>query len=191
MSKLSKYSPSKQATLIVSVLAMAVCLGCAGETPAKTANAKPAGSSSASETVAKSQNTKPKMLVDLPQITAAKTLMMDDCSQISFMADDAAFTKSRTGELNALGIIDIAAAKTGLELIATLPDSHDNQFIKPLSEIVPKIQECFSLYEKAIAAGKPFSDGSEAGPKMAKLASEYSLQLSVAIDESLKLTEQK
>ena len=183
-------STTKYQTLTPFILALAVCLGCTGESKT-TADLKPASSSSTSQPVAPVKNTKPKLQVDQTQIQTAKSALTDVCSQISFMADDAAFAKSRTGENNALGIIDIAAAQKGLELIATLPDSHDNQFIKPLSEIVPKIQECFSLYEKAIAADKPFSDGSEVGPKMAKLASEYSLQLSVAIDESLKLTEQK
>ncbi len=184
-------STTQYRTLTPFALALAVCLGCAGESPTSTADGKKTNSSPNSQPVAPAQEAKPKMQVDQAQIKSTKSSLVDVCSQISFMADDAAFAKSRTGENNALGIIDIAAAQKGLELIATLPDSHDNQFIKPLSEIVPKIQECFSLYEKAIASDKPFSDGSEVGPKMAKLASEYSLQLSVAIDESLKLTEQK
>lgn len=128
----------------------------------------------------------PTRPIDLAAVTEAKKLISLSCSQISFMQDDAAFERSRTGQDNALGIIDVNSLKKAIELVAQLPDNHDNEFIKPVSEVVPRIREMLELYSQAITEGKPFSGGSETGPKMAKLAADFGLVLDVAISESLK-----
>lgn len=122
---------------------------------------------------------------------AAKLLVRDACSQIGFMTDDAAFDKSITGIDNARGKIDIEAALKALDQLATLPDSTENEFITPLSKVIAPVREAFTLYQQALAGKKPFSDGSDAGTKMAKLAGDNSLNIVVATDESLKLVDDK
>lgn len=163
--------------------------------PSSTSNTSNSNSGAAtsdsksSDTSKSSQAKAPKVKVNLAEINAAKKLISITCSQIAFMTTDELFEKSITGKDNALGVIDIAAVKKALDLVATLPDNNDNTFIKPVSYSVPKLREAFDLYEQSLADKKPFSDGSDRGKKMAALAGEYQLQLTVAIDESLKITD--
>lgn len=127
--------------------------------------------------------------MNVAEVEAAKLLVRDAAMQIGFMTDDAMFERSITGAENALGKIDIDAVNKAMELLAKLPDNNDNEFIPTVSKVMPKLKECFSLYQQALATKKPFSDGSGTGEKMAKLGGDNHLNLVVAVDESKKLVD--
>lgn len=169
-----------------------VLAGCGGGDSSAPAPATPDGGEATPATAAAEEN-KPveKLKVDMEVVKKAKKLVGDTALQISFMASDEDFDKSITGKDNAHGIINIDEATTALELVATLPDNKENEFIPVLSKSVGPLKECFALYKKSLETKKPFTEGGEAGKNMAKLAADAHLNFAVAFDESLKLCEQK
>lgn len=175
------------------VLGLSLLLaGCGDPEPSGPLPATSGGGESGAA-AAKTEESKPaeKMKVDLEAVNKAKKLVGDTALQISFMASDEDFDKSITGKDNAHGIINIDDATTALELVATLPDNKENEFIPVLSKSVGPLKDCFALYKKSLETKKPFTEGGETGKNMAKLASDAHLNFAVAVDESLKLCEQK
>lgn len=165
--------------------------GCQKEATPAGNPAPSAGGSAPAGATANSAAAQPRMKVDVEAVKTARILVRDTASQIGFMTDDAAFEKSVSGIDNVRGKIDIDASLRALDLVATLPDNPENQFIPLLSKAVAELRESFDLYKKSLAGGKPFSDGSDNGAKMAKLASDNSLNVIVSSDESLKLVDPK
>lgn len=162
--------------------------GCTSSTETPTTN-----SDTTSATSNAGGSSKPaapqRVSMNVAEVEAAKLLVRDAAMQIGFMTDDAMFERSITGAENALGKIDIDAVNKAMELLAKLPDNNDNEFIPTVSKVMPKLKECFSLYQQSLATKKPFSDGSGTGEKMAKLGGDNHLNLVVAVDESKKLVD--
>ena len=181
---LAKFSFS---TLTCSLLLFS---GCGGPKEEKPASA-PSGGTAVAPAAAPKKADAPPIEVDCEKVKKAIKDFQLVGSQISFMSDDGLFEQSRTGVNNALGIIDVAVSRENLQLISQLPDNTENQFMPMLSKEVPFLAEMLDIYEAAIKSGKPFSDGSNLGEKMKKLASDHALSLSTAATESLKLVKCK
>lgn len=164
-------------------------VGCDKGSTGTTASSGGSGNASAAPASPSASSTATRMKADKAPMEAAKLLVRDTCSQIGFMTDDAGFDKSITGIDNAHGKIDIEASLKALDLLATLPDNTENEFMPVLSKVIPPIRDAFKLYQGSLAGKKPFSDGSDTGTKMAKLAGDNSLNIVVATDESLKLVD--
>jgi hypothetical protein len=168
---------------------LAILTGCDKGSAGTSASSDGSGSAGSAPASTPASASQPRMKADKAAMEAAKLLVRDTCSQIGFMTDDTGFDKSVTGIDNAHGKVDVEAVTKALDLLATLPDHTDNDFIQPLSKVIPPIREAMTLYQQALAGKKPFSDGSGNGEKMAKLAGDNTLNIVVATDESLKLVD--
>jgi hypothetical protein len=164
-------------------------VGCGSQTTETGSSSGSSTSSSSSATPAAKPTAKVK--INEAEVKAAVKTVAEAVRQISFMTDDAGFEKSRTGKDNAHGIIDVPAVKKALEVVSVLPDNKENQFMPVFSVQLAKMREIIELYEAAIKSGKPFTDGSETGPKMAKLAADHELSFTVASGESINITEKQ
>ena len=180
-----------------AALTLTTVTGCGGsrtsdsETASRTTQGNASATDKSSNAAPKSTKPATKVKINEQEMKAALGIVSAAVQQISFMSDDAGFERSRTGKDNAHGIIDVAAVKKGLEVVSILPDNKDNQFLPVFSVQFAKVREVIQLYDAAIASGKPFSDGTDTGPKMVKLAADHGLSFTVASTESMAITDKQ